>query len=142
MFRVFLLWANVRLKVGRGPKDDAIESLEFGEKTAASLFESEVVYEEDRRKEKKRKREAKYQDPEKNGKSPRVPKNGGNDLKVERSPLPNILIADKRKVLALVLARMSLKKGISKFRGHLDLLTSLVHSLHPLWETLRWRRCL
>lgn len=63
MFRVFLLWANVRQKVGRGPKDDAIESLGFGERTTASLFESEVVDKEDREERKKAKRDTKYQDP-------------------------------------------------------------------------------
>jgi hypothetical protein len=55
MSRVFLLWANVRQKVGRGLKDDAIESLGFGERTTASLFESEVIDEEDRGKEETRK---------------------------------------------------------------------------------------
>lgn len=55
MSRVFLLWANVRQKVGRGLKDDAIESLGFGERTTASLFESEVIVEDDRGKEETRK---------------------------------------------------------------------------------------
>jgi hypothetical protein len=52
---VFLLWANVRQKVGRGLKDDAIESLGFEERTTASLFESEVIDEDDRGKEETRK---------------------------------------------------------------------------------------
>jgi hypothetical protein len=51
MFRVFVLWANVRQKVGRGLKDDAIESLGFEERTTASLFESKIVDERQLKKE-------------------------------------------------------------------------------------------
>ena len=94
MSEVFLLWANVRQKVGRGLKDDAIESLGFEERTTASLFESEVIDEDDRGKEETRKNNILQR-------SKKEMANPLGCLKMEERnnsnmapPLPNVLIGD------------------------------------------------